>query len=155
VVIPTWTNLNEDVFGSYFSNENTDGHCPLTQCYTMRPGCVEKADISNVRIIESNGKWVLQAGQDRPLGYKEEVCIACTNGGDSDGKKWPRQTVTWSSHLVSLPSKCNYQMSERIDAPTSFIHNMDVEDNIETSIDIFEKVFLNNDTVNCPNPTCE
>lgn len=56
---------------------------------------------------------------------------------------------------MTLPSKCNYQMYERPDAPTQIIHDMDAENKLNRDIVVFEDIFVNNDTVNCPVPTCE
>lgn len=43
-IIPTWTTAYDGGSTDLFQNRNTDGHCPITNCYTMTEGCKEKAD---------------------------------------------------------------------------------------------------------------
>lgn len=52
----TWSNL-VPAFDNFFTNENSDESCPITDCKLLKPGCSLDADSSNARISKVDDKF--------------------------------------------------------------------------------------------------
>lgn len=156
----TWRTFQDDVFGSYFENDNADAKCPVTDCQLMKPGCTVPSDSNNVRMIKSGSKWVLQAWNRPEYGYIEDFCLSCTNGGKNVGltgnKVWPRQTITYDNYKVQLPSKCTYAMTKRLDFNENINFDFDVSAlGLDRDISVWSKIFRQGDSKFCPILDCK
>jgi len=152
--IKTYRTFVPDIFANYFTNDNTDGMCPITTCKLMNPGCVGDASSDHVRLELVAGKWAMQAHLMLPYGFKENFCISCTNGNS----QYERQSITFDNYKVDLPSKCTYAM-EQLSTVTenqfyTYVHDdANLVDKVFTNG--FTKFFKNVDTTNCPIEHCK
>ena len=72
------TTLSQWDFAKMFVNSDKD-NCPISQCTLKTAGC--KADYTggNIKLVKGADGFTAQANTNVELGFKEQVCISCTN----------------------------------------------------------------------------
>ena len=144
-----FTNIGEG-FGSFFVSSN-DIDCPLKECLLKNQGCASEYAGTRVKMDPSK-PGQLTAMQNETFGYKETVCLECSNIKASTGVK--KEVISQDNILIEQTTKC---LSTLVPAPNPVQDktvDFDEANPTEEVGKVFNTFFQNTDTVNCPVQQC-